>query len=119
LAAESEVKVMMKLEIYQVSVQKVASVSRLARMVQKHDADLARQMRRASTSVPLNIAEGVHSRGGNKAVRLQTAMASARETMAAIDVSVAAEYISGDKAPELLDQLDRIVATLWKLVHRR
>ena len=39
--------------------------------------------------------------------------------MAAIDVSVAAEYISGDKAPELLDGIDRIVATLWKLVHRR
>jgi hypothetical protein len=43
-------------------------------------------------------------------------MASARETMAAIDVSVAAEYIAAEGTPELLDQLDRIVATLWKLV---
>ena len=41
MAAESEVSVMMKLEIYDVSVAMVASVSRVAR----HDADLDRQMR--------------------------------------------------------------------------
>ena len=46
-------------------------------------------------------------------------MASARETAAAIDVSVAAEYLQVEGTPQLLDQLDRIVATLWKLVHRR
>ena len=69
--------------------------------------------------MPLSIAEGVHSRGGNQRVRLQTAMVSARETMAAIDVSVAAEYIAADGTPELLDQLDRLVATLWKPVYRR
>jgi hypothetical protein len=46
-------------------------------------------------------------------------MASARETAAALEVSVAACYISEDGLDEVLDRLDHIVATLWKLIHRR
>ena len=39
--------------------------------------------------------------------------------MAAIEVSIAAQYLPKTETPALLDQLDRIVATLWKLVYRR
>jgi hypothetical protein len=46
-------------------------------------------------------------------------MGSARETMAAIEVSVAARYVDATGTPELLRRLDGIVATLWKLIHRR
>jgi four helix bundle protein len=34
--------------------------------ISQHDPDLGRQMRRALTSVPLNIAEGASSRGRNR-----------------------------------------------------
>ena len=41
--------------IYDRSIELVASVCKLSRRVQEHDRDLARQMRRAVTSVPLNM----------------------------------------------------------------
>ena len=109
----------MKLNIYKVALEMVAEVAVVARRVARSDKDLARQMRRASTSVPLNISEGVHSRGGNQAARFHDAMGSARETTAAIEASVAAAYIDGSGLQPVLDRLDRIVATLWKLIHRR
>ena len=109
---------MMQLRIYHVAIEMVAGVSGLARRIARWDRDLARQLRRASTSVPLNIAEGVHSRGGNQTARFHDAMGSARETMAALEVSVAAGYIEAASTTVLLDRLDHIVATLWKLTHR-
>ena len=108
----------MRLRIYGVALEVVGQVAVVARRVGRSDGDLARQMRRSSTSVPLNISEGVHSRGGNQMARFQDAMASARETVAALEVSVAAQYITDDALGELLDRLDHIVATLWKLIHR-
>jgi four helix bundle protein len=109
---------MMRLRIYDTALEMVSEVTRVARLVERVDADLARQMRRACTSVPLNIAEGGHSKGGNQKVRYYSAMASARETIAAIEVSVAAKYISAEGTPEVLRKLDQIVATLWRLTHR-
>lgn len=47
----------MRLRIYDKSLEMVRSVVRLSRIVQEHDSDLARQMRRACTSVPLNFQE--------------------------------------------------------------
>src|SRR5262249_6560741 len=78
------------MRIYQVSLEVVASVCSLAERVQQYDKDLARQMRRASSSVPLNMSEGMYSRGGNRIARFHDAMGSARETMACLHVCVAA-----------------------------
>jgi four helix bundle protein len=109
---------MMKLRVYDTALEMVSEVVELSRRVERCDGDLARQMRRACTSVPLNIAEGVHSKGGNQKARFHNAMGSARETMAAIEVSVAARYVDAAGTPEVLRRLDGIVATLWKLTHR-
>jgi four helix bundle protein len=109
----------MRLRIYSVALEIVALVARLAREVKRHDPDLARQMKRASTSIPLNLAEGEYSRGGNQLARFQDAMASANETTACVESSIAAEYIRADEQVELLDKLDHVVATTWKLINRR
>jgi len=64
--------------------------------------------------VALNIAEGMYSRGKNRAARYHSALGSARETLACLEVAVVCNYVQQD--PSLHDRLDRIVATLVKLV---
>ena len=103
------------MKIYLVALAMVKSVYALSRKVQRHDPDLARQMKKASSSVVLNMAEGWHSRGGNRTVRFESSMTEARETVSCLDVSVAVGYLSTHEVAVDLDRLDHIVATLWKL----
>ena len=108
----------MSLRVYDEMIEMVRSVSRLARRVEQSDADLARQMRKASSSVPLNFCEGLYSRGRNREARLFNSMGSAKETVGCLDVSVAAEYLSQGEVSSELKRLDGIVAVLYTLIHR-
>ena len=103
------------MRVYRIALELVASVMKLSRKVQRHDPDLARQMKRSVTSVPLNMQEGLYSRGGNRTARFHDAMGSAKETMATLDVSVAAEYLSSEEVADDLERIDHIVATLWNM----
>ena len=103
------------MKIYAVMIAMVKSVCALSRKVAQHDADLARQMKRAATSVPLNGVEGWHSLGGNRVVRFHSAMGSARETFACLDVAVACGYLSEGEVSADHDRLDHIVAVMWRL----
>ena len=78
------------------------------------DKDLARQLRRCSVSVTLNVAEGMHSRGGNRTARYHT-LGSAQETLACLEAAEACGYVAAVDAT-LSEQLKRIVGTLVKLV---
>ena len=102
-----------ELRIYQDALWMVGEVYLVAKVVERGDGDLARQMRPASSSVALNISEGNYSRKGNRVARWCDAMGSANETRSALQVVgvVGLAMPSG----ELLDRLDKIVATLWKL----
>jgi four helix bundle protein len=112
---------MARLMIYDTALEMVRSVSAVARRVERSDPDpdLARQMRRACTSVPLNLAEGMHSQGRNRSARLYNSMGSAKETLACLDVSAAAGYVEEHEVAGERDRIDRIVATLYRLIHRR
>ncbi len=67
----------MALEIYGYSLQLIRDLRSTLHCIAKHDSGLARQARRALTSIPLNIAEGEGRKNGNGRVRLETAMGSA------------------------------------------
>ena len=95
----------------------VGRVHGLARVVERGDGDLGRQMKRSSVSVALNVGEGLWAKGGNKRVRVESAMCSGRETMRALRVSAAAGYLPRDAAEAEADRLDRIVAILYKLTY--
>jgi four helix bundle protein len=81
--------------------------------IEQKDPDLARQGRRALTSMPLNTAEGSYSRGRNRGARYHTAAGSARELIAVIETSVAFGHIKPLDA-RLMDTLFKILATLFK-----
>jgi four helix bundle protein len=102
------------LRIYEVLLDVLKQLQPALRRIELKDRDLARQLRRCSSSAALNLAEGMYSRGQNRSARYHSALGSARETLACLEVAVVASYVQPD--PGLEDQLDRIVATLVKLV---
>src|SRR5262249_15207942 len=103
------------LRIYEVAIEMVGGAAGVADAIERRDADLARQMRRAAASVALNVAEGAGNTAGHKRQRYQTALGSAREVMACIDVAKAMRYI--DRVDDaLVDQVDHVIATMVRLV---
>lgn len=105
------------LTIYPVILETLTALRPVLGRIERHDRDLGRQLRRAGSSIALGVAEGMYSRGKNRAARYHTALGSARETMACLEVAVALGYL--DQAdPDVMDRLSRIVATLVRLVQR-
>ena len=109
----------MKLRVVDDIIATVGRVHRLAKLVARHDNDLAKQMKRSSASVGLNAGEGLYGRDGNRTTRLETAMCSGRETIIALRIAGAADYLEAQVVAEEIDALDRIVATLYKLTYRQ
>jgi four helix bundle protein len=102
------------LRIYGVVLEVLGQLQPVLRRIELRDKDLARQLRRCSASVALNLGEGMYSRGSNRAARYHTALGSARETLSCLEVAAVCSYVQQDA--QLHDQLDRIVGTLVKLV---
>ncbi len=109
----------MKLRILDDIVAAVGRVHRLCKIVARHDPSLAKQMKESSSSVGLNAAEGLWARGGNRTVRLDSAMNSGRELILSLRICGAAEYLGAEAVAFEVNDFDRIVATLYKLAHRR
>ena len=103
------------LRIYSVLLELVRDLSPRIKQLQRHDADLARQCRRALASAPLNLAEGSYNRGKNRTARYHTALGSLREVLACFEVAAALGYM-----PEVDDALrqrfDHVLGTLVRLV---
>jgi four helix bundle protein len=103
------------LKVYSKMIQVLGGLRVVLALIERHDRDLGNQLRRAATSVALNIAEGSGSHGGTRTVRYRTALGSARETRACLDVAVALGYVERVDGL-LLRDLDEVGAMLGALV---
>jgi hypothetical protein len=56
--------------------------------------------------------------GGNRTVRLESAMTSGREVIFGLRIAGAAGYLDSGRVAREVDSLDRVVATLYKLAYR-
>ena len=101
------------LKIYDVMIQVMVEMKPVVGNVQRHDPDLARQLKRAASSVALNIAEGSGSSGGTRTQRYRNALGSAREVGACFDIAHALGYCAIDRG--LRDGLRQVQATLLKV----
>ena len=86
-------------------------------LVARADRALGDQLRRAATSVPLNIAEGNGRAGGDRQHHFRVAAGSAREVRAALAVAEAWGYLRPGAAAGALAEADRVLAMLWRLTH--
>jgi four helix bundle protein len=87
--------------------------------IRQCDRDLGEQIRRALSSVALNIAEGSRSEGGIRLTRFSTAAGSNAETRAALRVAIAWGYVSDEDVEAGEKLLDRVAAMLHGLGARR
>ena len=86
--------------------------------IRVHDRDLASQLRRSAQSVAMNLGEGMSASGGVRRNAYATALREARECVVAIDVARRWGYVA-EVSPAILDRLDKIMATLFKLAMPR
>jgi four helix bundle protein len=103
------------LRIYSTVIEVMRGLRPVVVQIERHDRDLARQLRRAASSIALNVSEGSGSNGGTRRERYRNALGSARETGACLDVAQAFGYVEAVNA-QLLDKLDHVRATLVKNV---
>ena len=74
----------MSFHAHEVAKEVVKSVAPVIELVARRDADLAKQMRRAATSIPLNIAEGRERVGRDRLQHFRIALGSSAEVGAAL-----------------------------------
>jgi four helix bundle protein len=103
------------LKVYTVMIDVLRQLRPVLVQIERHDRDLGNQLRRASASVALNIAEAVASGRGTQTARFRTALGSARETGACLEVAMAFGYIDQVEG-KLLSRLDEVRAMLATLV---
>ena len=87
--------------------------------LRRADAALGAQAATAASSVPLNIAEGNRRAGRDRQHFFRIAAGSAAELQAALQVAAAWGYLTDEDLTVGRPILDRQLALLWGLTHRR
>ena len=106
------------LRIYPVILDWLASLSPVTGAIRRHDANLADHLRRSSTSVALNVAEGAGAVGGDKRRSYRIALREMREAVACLEIADRLRYVEAATAIEA-DRQERILATLVRLAQPR
>ena len=107
-----------KLDVYRCAVQFLAIATKLAARLPRGHAALSDQLRRASLSISLNIAEGSGAGRPGEARRFYAiARGSALECAAILNAMIVVEVTDSQAVEEALGLLDRIVAMLT-VMHR-
>ena len=102
------------LRIYAVVLDWIGALSPVIVAIDARDRHLADQLRRSSTSVCLNLAEGMAATGAAKRNCYRIALREMRESVAAIDIALRLAYVRSMDAATV-DRQSRIVGTLVRL----
>ena len=90
----------------------------LAKLARK-DPDLARQLRRAVASVPLNLAEGACRTGKDRMHHYRIAAGSAAEAMSALELALRWGHLGACDLEAAEALADRLRALLWRLTRAK
>jgi four helix bundle protein len=107
------------LDVYQRSMKALVAVHRMALAFPDYERyALADQVRRASKSVPANMAEGYGRRKSAKEFKhyLSMALGSANEMIVHLEIAHALEYASADDCNALVEEYTVICKMLYRLI---
>ena len=107
----------MSFDAFDASLELVKQLRRSVAQLETRDRDLALQLRRAASSVALNINEGRRRTGKDRTHLWRVAAGSANEVKAALQVAEAWGHLDGDAIVGALAVLDRVLAMLWRMTH--
>jgi four helix bundle protein len=96
----------------------IVLVRPLAAAIGRRDRELATQVRRALSSVGLNVSEGFGSAAGNARLRFESARGSLYETQAGLRMAVAWGYLSAEQAAPALQAMDLLGGRVFGLCRR-
>jgi four helix bundle protein len=105
--------------VLDVAILAIETLRPLVARIRQCDRDLGEQIRRALSSVALNIGEASGNEGGTRLSRFSTAAGSNAEVRAALRVAVAWGYVNDRDVEPGERLLDSIAAMLHKLGARR
>jgi four helix bundle protein len=105
-------------QVLEEALQLIAAVRPLVESVARRDRELASRLRRAASSVALNLAEAFGSAAGNARLRFECARGSLYEAQAALRVAVAWGYVSPESAEAALAVCDHLAGRIHGLARR-
>ena len=102
------------LRIYEDALEVVRRTNAIVNAIERRDPDLARQLRKARCSIPLNIGEGSHARGARRNLHHSYAQGSAQECIAILETAHACGYTQ--VPADVVELLRKIIGTLFKCI---
>ena len=86
----------------------IGELAGIVRLIERHDADLGCQIRRAATSIALNLAEGSARTGKDRLRMYRIARGSALEVLAALTTAVSWRHLTSEQAQSALEAADTV-----------
>jgi four helix bundle protein len=102
-------------DAFEVSLQLIGALRAPLAKLQSLDSDLANQLRRAASSVSLNLGEGRRRAGRDRSFHFRVAAGSAGEVRAALVVAQAWGHLEAPAVSEAQALVDRVLAMRWRL----
>ena len=107
----------MRFEALELALVIIPHLRKLLPAIRRHDPKLHNQLRDAGSSIPMNLAEGNRRRGKDRMFLWSVASGSADEVHTGLRTALAWGYVPEVSVRDALDDLDRLQAMLWKLMH--
>jgi four helix bundle protein len=108
----------MAFDAFTVAIELVAALREPVARLARTDRDLADQVRRAASSVALNVSEANQRVGRDRVHLFRVAAGSAAEVRAALAVAEAWGHVERASLTTARELLDRELAMLWRLTRR-
>jgi four helix bundle protein len=102
---------------FNLSLSLIRQLAPLVARMEQHDRDLGRQLRKAASSVALNLGEGRKRTGRDRTHLWRVAGGSAEESRVCLHVAAAWGHLPQEDMDDALNTLDQLLAICWRLTH--